>query len=76
MENVASSTQCGIFNTIIFLYNNSCTNKMYIGCMNSQRLIRACTLASYTLDLDLVLEAIGVQLDVHLVLICKPGVPS
>ena len=56
--------------------NNSCTNKMYIGHMNSQRLIRACTLANYTLDLDLVLEAIGVQLDVHLVLICKPGVPS
>ena len=60
------------------LYPCACArgNKMYIGHKNSQRLSRACTLASYTLVLDLVLEAIGVNLDVHLVLICKPGVPS
>ena len=42
------------FYLVFNLYNNSCTNKMYIGHMNSQRLIRACTLANYTLDLDLV----------------------
>ena len=31
---------------------------------------------NYYLTLDLVLDAIGVQLDVYRVLICKPGVPS
>ena len=47
--------------------------------MNSHRLMQACTLlstCSYSFSLALVLLAIGVQLEVFLVLTWSPGLPS
>ena len=49
--------------------------RLHKGHMNSQRLIQ-CMYPTLHWDVDLVLHAIGVHLEVFLVLICSPGVPS
>ena len=48
---------------------------VYIGYMKQQK-ANSSMYPSYSLDLDLVREAIGVHLEEFLVVTCRPGTPS